>query len=569
MKQLQSLLNLRLSQVLRQKTGVFTEADIFQLVLEQLQLALKNYPFSNFHQRCLATALVQPKASCGSICHLVNSSQEELQDPWVGRISAEQNQLSLKLSTQITLKELQSLEQQFPQKAWRLPNTSITYSAWLIMDVTVSSCNEENYIISELMTNAAQQCAQALEQLQQILDLQNSCQSLQTFNQNLERTNQLKNQFLANTSHEIRTPLSSILGFTQLILAQGYEPSRERHQEYLNIILSSGKHLLALINDILDLSKIEADQLEVHWEKVNIPELCSNVLTLVKEKASNKGLKLQLKIDDNISILVADSLRLKQMLLNLLFNALKFTNNGSVGLKISLNGSFMNFTIWDTGIGIPKEQQKQLFQPYCQITNSTTNRQEGTGLGLVVTKKLAEMNGGWIELKSDTYKGSQFTISLPLVPNAALEQAPQLLTEVDEIGGDEHILETSVSLPPNSVDILLLEDDLDNAKVIQTFLENRNYRVTWVKSAREAWKVLTQINPAVILLDIQLPDSNGFELIKQLRQHEQYQDIPLIAQTAMAMQGDREACLSAGVNDYISKPLDLSKLARMIAKYMQ
>ena len=150
-----------------------------------------------------------------------------------------------------------------------------------------------------------------------------------------------------------------------------------------------------------------------------------------------------------------------------------------------------------------------------------------------------------------------------------MEQAPQLLTEVDEIGGDEHILETSVSLPPNSVDILLLEDDLDNAKVIQTFLENRNYRVTWVKSAREAWKVLTQINPAVILLDIQLPDSNGFELIKQLRQHEQYQDIPLIAQTAMAMQGDREACLSAGVNDYISKPLDLSKLARMIAKYMQ
>ena len=172
---------------------------------------------------------------------------------------------------------------------------------------------------------------------------------------------------------------------------------------------------MALINDILDLSKIEADQLEVHWEKVNIPELCSNVLALVKEKASNKGLKLQLKIDYNISILVADSLRLKQMLLNLLFNALKFTNHGSVGLKISLNGSFMNFTIWDTGIGIPKEQQKQLFQPYCQITNSTTNRQEGTGLGLVVTKKLAEMNGGWIELKSDTYKGSQFTISLPII----------------------------------------------------------------------------------------------------------------------------------------------------------
>ena len=131
------------------------------------------------------------------------------------------------------------------------------------------------------------------------------------------------------------------------------------------------------------------------------------------------------------------------------------------------------------------------------------------------------------------------------------------------------MIETFTSLNSSSLDVLLLEDDLDNAKVIQTYLENQGYRITWVKSAAEAWKVLAQISPAVILLDIQLPDSNGLELIAQLRQQEQYQDIPLIAQTAMAMQGDREACLSAGVNDYISKPIDLSKLASLIAKYMR
>ncbi|CCH65614.1 Circadian input kinase A [Richelia intracellularis HM01] len=199
-----------------------------------------------------------------------------------------------------------------------------------------------------------------------------------------------------------------------------------------------------------------------------------------------------------------------------------------------------------------------------------SNRQEGTGLGLVVTKKLAEIHGGWIEVESDINQGSQFTIFLPLTPNAVLQldDFPQFLAEADKIESEE-MLGTSVSLHPISLDVLLLEDDLDNAHVIQTFLKNKGYWVTWVKSAAEVWKVLTQISPAVILLDIQLPDSKSFELIKRLRQHDKYQHIPLIAQTAMAMQGDREACLSAGVNDYISKPIDLSELTRIISKYVR
>jgi len=570
LRRLQSRLSMELSRVLCLKIKLFSEADFFQLILEQLQIALEDYPSSVFHQGCLAVALVQAKASFGSICYLVRSSQKELKDKRASIIPTEENQLSLKLSAEITLEELQSLEHQFPQKAWCLPSSYSAYSAWLIMDVTFSLSGDETQIISGFMTGAAQQCTQILEQLRQILDLQNYCQNLQTFNKNLERTNQLKNKFLASTSHEIRTPLSSILGFTQLILAQGYEKSREKHQEYLNIILSSGKHLLALINDILDLSKIEADQLDIHWEKVNITELCSSVLALVKEKAGNKGLKLLVEIDENIPTLVADSLRVKQMLLNLLFNALKFTATGTVGLRVCYDDSFISFTIWDTGRGIPKELQDQLFQPYCQITNSVSNRQEGTGLGLVVTKKLAEIHGGWIEVESDINQGSQFTIFLPLTPNAVLQldNFPQFLAEADKIESEE-MLGTSVSLHPISLDVLLLEDDLDNAHVIQTFLKNKGYWVTWVKSAAEVWKVLTQISPAVILLDIQLPDSKSFELIKRLRQHDKYQHIPLIAQTAMAMQGDREACLSAGVNDYISKPIDLSELTRIISKYVR
>ena len=189
------------------------------------------------------------------------------------------------------------------------------------------------------MSKAAAMCAAALSQLEQIESLQQEAQHFNNRNQELQRTNQLKNQFLANTSHEIRTPLSSIIGFTHLLLALGYDPSRQRHHEYLNIIQSSGKHLLALINDILDLSKIEANQLEVNWETIDLPQLCRNVLALVKEKAANKGLQMQFDIDSSIKNMVADPLRLKQILLNLLFNAVKFTKTGTVGLEVNSKDS--------------------------------------------------------------------------------------------------------------------------------------------------------------------------------------------------------------------------------------
>ncbi|MDJ0677959.1 MAG: hybrid histidine kinase/response regulator HrmK [Calothrix sp. MO_167.B42] len=574
LKQLQNRLNDSLANALStHEPVIISEAEVFQTLLDELQIALKASGVETFSRSCLAIAVVPPQAIVGTIYHLSNFPEKDSQDAWLGEIIVEQRKLSLKLSTQIKLQDLQNLEKQVPQKAWRFPDSSFPFTAWLIVDTQTPQLEEEGLVnvtaqlIPQLMANAVQQCAQILGQLTQIQCLQKSSQHLKKFNQELERTNQLKNQFLANTSHEIRTPLSSILGFTQLLLAKGYDPTQEKHQEYLNIILSSGKHLLALINDILDLSKIEADQLEVQWEEVNVKELCHNVLALVKEKTSNKGLKLRQDIDDKITTIVADSLRLKQMLLNLLFNALKFTNTGSVGLKVQLNGSFINFTVWDTGTGIPKELQSQLFQPYCQIANAVTIRGEGTGLGLVVTKKLTEIHGGWIEVESDVDKGSQFTIALPLIPTPALQQLPKL-AQKNETQQEQPVVQASVPLSPAAADILLLEDDLPNAQMMQIYLEKLGYRVTWVKSAAEVWQVLTQMSPSVILIDIQLPQSNGLELVQQLRRHQQYREIPLIAQTAMAMKGDRETCLRAGVNDYISKPIDLYQLEKIVAKYV-
>ena len=533
-----------------------TTAEIFQTVVNELNSAL------NVGE--VAIADFQPQETVGKICYASGSSSFLIFN--TGK------KLQLSFDQAIDIEDLQQLENQQPPSAWRLAEDFGGVASWLIIARELQESSSESLkaaqvkLTSKLMAGAANQCAVALAQLRQIKSLQECCQHLESFNQQLQRTNQLKNQFLANTSHEIRTPLSSIIGFTHLLLAQGYDPIRERHQEYLNIIQSSGKHLLALINDILDLSKIEANQLEVQWEVVNVPTLCSNVFALLKEKAANKNLKLRLEVDANITTLVADSLRLKQMLLNLLFNALKFTTTGSVGLKVAVKGEFMYFTVWDTGPGISKEDQTELFQPYFQIANAATARDEGTGLGLAVTRKLVEIHSGWLKVESKLNQGSRFTIVLPLTQKEGVwgDEGVETFrgnvsTEVEGNGGNLN----NISLSK----ILLVEDDLPNAKVIKTYLEKLGYQVTWVKNAGEMWQVLTQLQPAVILMDVYLPDENGLKLVQQLRENQQYKTIPIVAQTAMAMKGDRETCLAAGVNDYISKPIDLPVLATLVTKY--
>jgi signal transduction histidine kinase/CheY-like chemotaxis protein len=564
LNQLQSRLSDRLQSAFGKIQPRTTEADIFQTVVNELDLALNNSS-AGLPQCAVAIALCQPQTAAGKVYYISRSLSLGYQPLLLEAKPKEKKKLQLQLQQVIKIQDLQALEKQQTPQAWRLIDDSGAVIGWLLLVTEGLKSQDKIFTAShpqintQLMERAAEQCVKALSHLKQIQSLQQQSENLGVTNQELERTNQLKNQFLANTSHEIRTPLSSIIGFTHLLLAQGYEPTKERHHEYLNIIQSSGKHLLALINDILDLSKIEANQLEVQWEKVNVPELCQNVLSLVKEKAGNKGLKLSLEIDPNVKLLIADPLRLKQMLLNLLFNAVKFTNQGSVGLKVTLQDLFVRFTVWDTGSGICPENLALLFQPYFQIYNSSVTCNEGTGLGLVVTRKLAEIHGGSVEVESEVEQGSRFSIILPL------KQDGKVLIVEDE-GGEEAT--SSVYLTPSvSQKVLLVEDDLPNGELIQIHLKKLGYQVTWVKSAEEMWETLTQKQPAVILMDVRLPDGNGLDVVKQLREKPQYQQIPVIAQTAMAMKGDRAICLTAGANDYISKPIDLKQLASLVAKY--
>ncbi|PMB16030.1 hybrid sensor histidine kinase/response regulator [Fischerella thermalis CCMEE 5282] len=549
-----------------QPTGA-GEAEIFQTVVNELNSVLNNSK--------VAIALVEPQQTVGKVCFIPTSPPQNLPSLVLKGMVKKKKKFRLRLAEEIEIDDLQLLEQQQPPSAWQLATDIDGVIGWLIIIRTPVESDGNSFkdtcvqITSQLLTRAAQQCVTTITQFRKIQSLQQHCQQLETINQELERTNQLKNQFLANTSHEIRTPLSSITGFIHLLLAQGYDPSKERHQEYLSIIQSSSKHLLALINDILDLSKIEANQLEIQWEKVDLQTLCHNVLILVKEKAANKGLKLSLELDPNVNTLLADSLRLKQMLLNLLFNALKFTTNGTVGLQVKSNNSWIYFTVWDTGTGISKKHQAELFQPYFQIPNSVVSQNEGTGLGLVVTRKLAELHGGSVEVESELGGGSRFTIVLPLRQE---EGESGELGEVEGVGEDAKGEDRSrpsqlVSINNHSTNILLVEDDSHNAQLMQVYLERLGYQVNLANNSQQIWKILDQHKPAVILLDIKLPNENGLAIVRQLREHEQYRSIPIIVQTAMAMKGDREICLAAGVNEYISKPIDLPLLGNLVAKY--
>lgn len=461
--------------------------------------------------------------------------------------------------------ELKRLEKAEWQGAWKLSDRKGEIG-WLL---SISTATEFQPVESLFLQLRSQLITGAIAQLMPILRQAQRLQQLHAENQELRQVSQLKSEFLANTSHEIRTPLSSILGFTHLLREQNYNPSNLRHQEYLKIILSSGQHLLALINDILDLSKIEANQLDLQKETVEVTPLCQTALKLVQEKANDKGLLLKLNIAANVDAVVADPLRLKQMLFNLLSNALKFTNKGAIGLQVRTKDDYLLFTVWDSGTGIPKDQQKLLFRPYTQLTNAVHG--EGTGLGLALTQKLAELHGGWVKVKSVLNEGSQFTIALPLAapPTESSEPCAELSPEpaAPVFAPARHLPKRPHST--RSYHILLVEDNPHNARLLITYLCKLGYEVTWAQNSEEMWQSLEHSLPALILMDIHLPGADGLALTRELQTQQRYQSIPVIVQTAMAMKGDRERCLEAGACDYVSKPIDLAVLAQMVAKYSQ
>jgi PAS domain S-box-containing protein len=383
---------------------------------------------------------------------------------------------------------------------------------------------------------------------------------LESANKKLAQAARLKDEFLASMSHELRTPLTGILSLSEALQEEVYGSLNEKQLKSLNTIETSGRHLLELINDILDLSKIEAGQLELQNDDFLVEEICQNSLHLIKGMANKKQHTLSFSIEPKGIMLSYDPRRLKQILVNLLSNAVKFTpEKGSVGLEITAdpNTKKVIFCVWDTGIGINENNIPKLFQPFTQLDSSLSRQYSGTGLGLSLVKRMVEIQGGSIDVESTLGKGSRFTVTLPWdnkikKPTSSLNK---LLLENPKT-------KNSTIPSDDSPLILLAEDNEVNIVIFSEYLQNRGYKIEVARDGNEALNLTKKLKPSLILMDIQMPKVSGLEVTQEIRasQDKEIAEIPIIALTALAMTGDKEKCLQSGANDYLSKPVTLNKL---------
>ena len=385
-------------------------------------------------------------------------------------------------------------------------------------------------------------------------------------NVELEHANRAKDEFLATMSHELRTPLNSILGLSEMLLEERRGSINDHQQKSLQMIESSGQHLLELINDILDLSKIEAGKLDYHPQPVSVDDVCRASLTFITSQAARKNITITYKNESSFARISADARRLKQILVNLLTNAVKFTSeHGHVILQVGtkVEQDLIQFSVIDDGVGIAAENLQKLFQPFVQL-DSSLSRQEGTGLGLALVQKLTDLHGGSVHVESEIGKGSRFTIDLNCRQDNASESIT--LNPVSNLPAAAQMEKPDISRQDSAQRgvILLAEDNLPNILTIGEYLESYGYQVLVARDGLEALAKAEEFNPDLILMDIQMPVMNGLEAITRLRSKSHFVSTPIIALTALAMPGDRERCLEAGANEYLSKPVSLKMLMTII-----
>jgi signal transduction histidine kinase/ActR/RegA family two-component response regulator len=367
-------------------------------------------------------------------------------------------------------------------------------------------------------------------------------ESLRNARSAAEQANLAKSQFLAMMSHELRTPLNAVIGYAEILEEDLVGDGKDDGAADARKIYRAARNLLELINEVLDFSKIEAGRMEIKPEPVEVKPILLNALETVRHLAETHGNTLDAKLDPAIDLMVLDEARLRQCLLNLLSNACKFTENGRVSLRAEVKDGMLVMDVVDTGCGISAEEGVRLFQPFAQVDNSHTRKKDGTGLGLVITRRLAELMGGDLNFISEPGKGSTFTLRV---------STDQLGAEIDDTGGDFPI-------------IAVIEDDNHACELVRRTLAHLPVRVRTARTAQGGVRMLAELKPALIVLDIHLPDGSGWDLLAQFKADPMLADVPVLVQT---IDDDRTRALAMGACEHVRKPIDRDRLLELAQRH--
>lgn len=423
--------------------------------------------------------------------------------------------------------------------------------------------------------------------IQQRHDLRELNEKYQSERDRANEANRLKSAFLANMSHEIRTPMTAILGFSDVLTSELAGKVQDHHYTFLRSINVSGRRLLGLLNDILDLSKIEAGHVDVEDSELDVCAEVEACVTPLSWIAKQKSLAMQIDIYPESLLIKGDRHRFAQVMTNLVSNAIKFTQQGSIQVRIGLQeasptteskGRQVTIEVEDTGIGISHEFLPNLFGEFQQEHSGITKEFGGTGLGLAISQRLVTKMGGTIEARSEEGKGSVFTIRFPLVaigraPVIKMEEEIELTKERASYfepkpngpaaGAHQGEINSTGPLPQ----VLVVEDNIETQRLIGAYLRD-SYQLTPAQNAEEVWAALEVIVPAVILMDVNLPGRDGLSITREIRAGSRCPNVPIVALTAFAMAGDREKCFEAGCTAYLSKPATRREVREMISRLL-
>jgi signal transduction histidine kinase/CheY-like chemotaxis protein len=412
----------------------------------------------------------------------------------------------------------------------------------------------------------------------------------------LEVASNYKSEFLANMSHELRTPLSSILALSDLLSLNSNNTLTEKELEFARVIHTSGQDLLDLINDILDLSKVEAGKLEIVLDEVNPEEITSFVKSAFSHLTEKKGIYLKTIVEEGLPpVILSDSLRVRQIVKNLISNAIKFTRQGGINLTIGRpapgtvfsqpwldSGNSLAIAVSDTGIGIPKEKMNLIFEAFTQADGTISRKFGGTGLGLTISKSLAALLGGELHAESKENEGSVFTLFLPLSDHPKEKSAPSHPTSTPTPTPTPttfNLKPESLNLQPSTLTthpdlsgkkVLICDDDMRNVFVMTSILEKENAILLFGRNGQEGLDRLAE-NPdtSLVIMDIMMPVMDGLSAIRKIREELRFRELPVLVVSADAMAGTRERCLSAGADDFIAKPLDVEQLMQAIDRMLK